>query len=160
MDTPGLIAVGLAIALGLVGIVVAAIPGLILVWVAVLVWALVEQTAIAWVGLGIATVLLILGQIGKFTFPGRRLKEAGIPNRTLLFGALLSIIGFFVIPVIGFVIGFVLGVYLSERQRLGSHQQAWPSTKHALRAAGLSILIELTAGLLIAVVWLAAVLIG
>lgn len=160
MDTAGLVAVGLAIAVGLAGIVVAALPGLILVWGAVLVWALVEKTALSWVILGIATLLLVLGQIGKYTFPGRRLKEAGIPNRSLLIGGLLSLIGFFVIPVVGFVIGFVFGVYLSERQRLGNHQQAWPSTKHALKAAGLSILIELGAGLLIAVVWLGAVLLG
>jgi ABC-type Fe3+ transport system permease subunit len=73
-------------------------------------------------------------------------------------GGLLSIAGFFLIPVVGFIIGFVVGVYLSERQRLGSHPEAWPSTRKALSAAGLSILIELASGLLIAGTWLVAVL--
>ena len=158
MDTPGLIAVGLAIAIGLVGVVVAALPGLILVWGAVLVWALVEKTTVAWVVLLVATALLILGQIGKYLVPGRRLREAGVPRRSLVVGGLLSIAGFFLIPVVGFIIGFVVGVYLSERQRLGSHEQAWPSTRKALSAAGLSILIELACGLLIAGTWLASVL--
>jgi uncharacterized protein len=158
MDTPGLIAVGLAIAVGLVGIVVAALPGLILVWGAVLVWALVEKTTLGWIVLTAATALLIFGQIGKYMVPGRRLREAGVPRRSLVIGGLLSIVGFFLIPVVGFIVGFVVGVYASERQRLGSHEHAWPSTRKALSAAGLSILIELAAGLLIAGSWLAAVL--
>ena len=158
MDIPGLIAVGLAIAIGLVGIVVAALPGLILVWGAVLVWALVEKTTVAWVVLGVATALLIFGQIGKYLVPGRRLREAGVPRRSLVIGGLLSIVGFFLIPIVGFIIGFVVGVYLSERQRLMSHELAWPSTRKALSAAGLSILIELACGLLIAGTWLAVLL--
>ena len=55
-------------------------------------------------------------------------------------------------------VGFPLGVYLSELQRLGAHANAWASTKHALRATGLSILIELIGASLAAAVWLTAVL--
>jgi uncharacterized protein len=88
--------------------------------------------------------------------PGRRLKTAGVPNRTLLVGALLGFIGFFVIPVIGMFIGFVLGVYVAERARVGG-ALAWPSTKGALRAVGVSILIELVAASLAAIVWVAGV---
>ena len=55
----------------------------------------------------------------------------------------LGVVGFFVIPVVGLFVGFVLGIYLAERRRVGQ-ADAWPSTKAALRAVGLSILIELT----------------
>jgi hypothetical protein len=71
----------------------------------------------------------------------------------------LAIVGFFVIPVVGFFIGFPLGVYLEESRRLGRHAAAWDSTREALRAMGLSILIELTATALAAGVWLAVVLV-
>jgi uncharacterized protein YqgC (DUF456 family) len=157
MDTPGVIVVGLVILVGLVGVVVAAVPGLILVYGAVLVWAFVEG-GVAWVIVGIATVLLVAGETGKYIIPGRRLKEAGVPKRSMIAGGLAAIIGFFVIPVVGLFIGFPAGVYLSERQRLGDHQRAWPSTKSALAATGLSILIELTAALFVAGLWLLAVL--
>jgi uncharacterized protein len=70
----------------------------------------------------------------------------------------LAVVGFFVIPVVGFFIGFPLGVYLEERRRLGPHAAAWRSTREALRAMGLSILIELTATALAAGAWLAVVL--
>lgn len=158
LEPVGEILVAVAIAVGLVGIVVAAIPGLILIWGAVLVWALVEQTVTGWFVLGLATVLTIVGQVVKYMIPGRRLRDAGIPKRSILAGAVLSIVGFFVIPIVGFIIGFVLGVYLAERYRLGTHIRAWPSTKQAMKAAGLSILIELVAGLGIAGSWAFAVL--
>jgi uncharacterized protein YqgC (DUF456 family) len=149
----------LVILAGLIGVVVAAVPGLILVYGAVLVWAIVERTAAAWIVLGIATVLLIAGETGKYLIPGRRLREAGVPKRSMIAGGFAAIAGFFLIPVIGLFIGFPLGVYLSERQRLGAHERAWPSTKSAIKATGLSIIIELTAALLVAGIWLIAVLI-
>jgi hypothetical protein len=66
------------------------------------------------------------------------------------------VVSFFVIPVVGLFIGFVLGVYLAEHHRLGG-KAAWPSTRHALKAVGVSILIELAAGLVATFVWVTGV---
>jgi uncharacterized protein len=60
--------------------------------------------------------------------------------------------------VVGLFIGFVLGVYLAERLRLGANGRAWTSTKTALRVAGLSAVIELVTGLAMAIIWLIAAL--
>jgi hypothetical protein len=103
--------------------------------------------------MAVATAFLAVGAVAKFLLPGRRLKAA-VPTSTLVAGALLAVVGFFVIPVVGLLVGFVAGIYAAERARLGPGR-AWPSTKAALRAVGLSILIELAAGLLAAAVWLA-----
>ena len=54
--------------------------------------------------------------------------------------------------------GFVAGVYLAERRRLGPGA-AGPSTWPALRAVGVSILIELTAAVLAASAWVAGVVV-
>jgi hypothetical protein len=94
----------------------------------------------------------------KYALPGRGLRTAGVPNRTLVVGGVLGVVGFFVVPVVGLVVGFVLGVYVAELQRLGS-TAAWPSTKAALKAVGLSILIELAAGLAATALWLTAVVV-
>jgi uncharacterized protein len=152
--------VGVAILVGLLGVLVPALPGLLLVWGAVLVWALVERTATAWVVLAVASVLFAVSQVVKYLVPGRRMRAAGVPWSSLAAGGVLAIVGFFVIPVVGAVLGFVGGIYAAERLRLGGHQAAWPSTVHALKAAGLSVLIELGAGLLIGGAWLAAVLLA
>lgn len=141
--------VGLAVLVGVLGVIVPVLPGSLLILVAVLVWAVQDGSGTAWTVFSVTVVLLALGTVVKYAVPGRSLKAAGVPNRTLLVGGLLGLVGFFVIPVIGLFIGFVLGVYLGELQRVG-RDDAWPSTRHALRAAGLSVLIELVAAALAA----------
>lgn len=147
---------GLAIIVGILGVIVPILPGLVLCWLGVLAWAVfVDNGAGRWAVLALVTLIAATGTVVKYLWPGRNLKRGGVPNRTLLVGGVLGLVGFFVIPVVGLVIGFVLGVWLAERVRLGDSRQAWPSTKHALKAAGLAMLIELAAGLGILVVWLA-----
>lgn len=148
----------LIILLGLAGIVLPILPGgAILVGAAVLLWASVgPNDAAGWVVFAIAAAILLLGLITKYAVPGRNLKAAGIPLSTQLAGALAGIVGFFVIPVVGLLIGFVLGVYLAELRRVG-HDAARTSTWLALKAAGTSILIDLSAALLATGVWITGV---
>jgi uncharacterized protein len=149
--------VALVIAVGLVGVIVPVLPGSLLVLGAVLVWALDIGSTTGWIVLGVATAFIALGNVVKYVVPGRRLRQNEIPNSTLVLGGILGVVGFFVIPVIGLVVGFVLGVYLAELRRVGGNQ-AWPATVHALKAVGLSILIELAATLCAAAAWVAGVL--
>lgn len=148
---------GLAILVGLVGIVVPILPGALLVAAGLLGWAIADGSATAWTAAGVGLALLALGQVVKYVVPGRRLQAAGVPNRTLMLGGLVGIVGFFVVPVVGLFIGFVLGVYAAEIRRVGS-ADAWPSTWAAMKAAGLSILIELASALLAATAFLVGVL--
>jgi uncharacterized protein YqgC (DUF456 family) len=145
---------GIAIAIGVVGVVIPVVPGLLLGWLGVLFWAVFDDApgAVRWTVLAVATVVAVLGAAVKYLVPGKKLKSAGVPNTALLAGGVLGLIGFFVVPVVGLILGFVLGVFLVERARLGPGQ-AWPSTKRALAAAGLAMLIEFTTALGVAVVW-------
>ena len=158
MSDVGLIVVGLAIATGLVGIVVPVLPGALLAWAAIAVWALAVGGATAWAVLGVATLAIGGAQVVKVLVPGRRLRDAGVPRRSIAAGVVLAVVGFFVIPIVGLFIGFPLGVYVEERRRLRRHASAWRSTREALRAMGLSIVIELSATVIAAGAWLAAVL--
>jgi uncharacterized protein len=90
----------------------------------------------------------------KYVIPDRRLRAAGVPRRSIVIGGLLGVLGFFVIPVVGLVIGFLGGVYLAERRRLGGHAAAWQSTVLAVRAAGLAVMVELAGALVAALAWL------
>jgi uncharacterized protein YqgC (DUF456 family) len=145
--------VGLVVLVGLVGIVVPLMPGTLLVAGAVVVWAVDDGSATAWVCTAVALGLLAVGLVVKYAVPGRRLKGSGVPTSTLVLGAVFALVGFFVIPVLGAFLGFVLGVYVAEVRRLGS-RRAWPATRSALAAVGLSVLIELVAALLATAVWL------
>jgi hypothetical protein len=110
--------------------------------------------------LAIVTLLALAGTALKYLLPGRRMRTEGVPTATMLTGGALGVVGFFVVPVVGLFLGFVLGVYLAERARLGQHQAAWASTVVALKAAGWSMLIELLTGLLMAGAWVIGLLTG
>lgn len=144
------------VAVGIVGIVLPILPGLVLVVAGVAVWAVPRGDAVAWIVLGIVVAIVVIGSVAKYLLPGRALRESGVPGRTIAAGAVLGVIGFFVIPVIGLFIGFVLGIYLAELSRLSGHDAAWPSTRRALTAVGWSIVIEMATGLLAAAVWVGA----
>jgi uncharacterized protein YqgC (DUF456 family) len=150
--------VALAIAVGLAGILVPILPGSALVLAAILLWAWDVGGTTAWLVLAVAAAILVAGTVVKYLLPNRRLKDAGIPSSTQWIGAGAGIVGFFVIPVVGLLVGFVVGVYLAEYHRLGG-RSAWPSTRHALQAVGLSILIELAAALAATLVWVVGVVV-
>ena len=153
--TDGLVCV--AVLVGLVGVVVPVLPGTVLILGAVLVWAALTGTVTGWGVLALVAGLLVAGAVVKYVVPGRRLRTDGVPRRTLVLGAVVGAVGFFVVPLVGLVLGFVAGVYLSELQRVG-RGAAWRSTRSALRAVGVSVLIELTAALAAAGTWLVAAL--
>jgi uncharacterized protein YqgC (DUF456 family) len=152
------VVVGLAIAVGLVGVVVPVVPGALLVWAAIVVWGIVVGTATGWAVGAAATLVIAGGQIVKYTIPRKQLQRQGVPNRSLIVGGLIAIVGFFVIPVVGLFIGFVVGTYASELQRVGP-RLAWPSTWAALRAVGVSMLLELASVLLATTAWIIGVVV-
>jgi uncharacterized protein len=134
-------------------VVVPVLPGALLVWAAILVWSGVTQTTSGWVVLAVATVSVAAAQVVKYVIPDRQLRAGGVPRRSIVLGGLLALVGFFVVPVIGLFIGFVGGVYLSERRRLREHDAAWRATMLAARAAGVSVVIELAGALVAALSW-------
>ncbi|WP_163512362.1 DUF456 domain-containing protein [Fodinicola acaciae] len=147
------------IVVGLVGGVIQVVPGPALCWVGVLVWVIFTDAGWGrWVVLVVATLLAIVGTIVKFAIPGKQLKESGVPTVTILAGIVLGIVGMFVIPVVGLFVGFVLGVFLAEALRAKSFSGAWPSTVEALKATGLSVLIELLTAFAIAVTFVLGVI--
>jgi uncharacterized protein YqgC (DUF456 family) len=146
---------GLLVVVGLFGIVVPVLPGTLLVLLGFLVWASETGTTESWSVLALAAAVLAVGTVVKYALPGRRLKAA-VPTSTLLVGGLVAVVGFFVIPVVGMLVGFPIGVYVAERLRVGA-AGAWPSTRAALIALAHSILIELVAALLATAVWIAGV---
>ncbi|MGW1881433.1 DUF456 domain-containing protein [Streptomyces sp. NPDC001970] len=149
--------VGMVMLLGLVGVLVPGVPGTWLVWSGVLWWSLHAQTNLAWWILVGATALLLVDQVVVWQLGPRRMRGAGITPRMALFAGLGALAGFVLLPVVGTVVGFVGGVYVSERLRLGGHGEAVTSTRTVMRAAGTSVLVELLGCLLVVGAWVGAV---
>ena len=149
------------IVVGIVGVVVPVLPGLLLCWASVLVWALLSDGGAGrWVVLGVVTVWVVLGTVVKYAWPGRRLKDAGIPTRTFVVGVVGALLGMVFVPVVGLPLGFVAGIWVAERIRFGDAAAAWPSTRQAVLGAGLSVLVELCAAGLVLGTFLAGVVLG
>jgi uncharacterized protein YqgC (DUF456 family) len=153
VSTGGIILVALAIAVGIIGIVVPLLPGTLLVFAAIAVWAFLEGNPTGWVTLGVVGGILGGTALIKYTWPVRRMRAADVRTLSLVAGGALGVVGFFVIPVLGLVIGFVLGVYLAELANRRDQRMAWASTKHALKGVALSVGVELVGALLATVVW-------
>ncbi|GAA2092835.1 MULTISPECIES: DUF456 domain-containing protein [Brevibacterium] len=133
---------GLLMLVGCVGIVVPVLPGSILIGISALVWAIVLGGGAAWTAFGVIGVLVGVGMAASWVLTGKRLKERGIPNSSMLMGGVLAVVGFFVVPVVGLLLGFVVGLWLAEWRRLGEARPAWDSSWTALKAAGVGILVE------------------
>ena len=153
MELPGLILVGLAIAIGIIGTIIQLYPGLPIILIAIGIWAWAVGTATAWWIFAAVATVIILSYILSFVLPAKLMRDEGAPWSALTAGILLAFIGFFVIPVVGMPIGFVVGVYTAEWVRLKDNAGAWRQTKSALKGVLLSILIELIAGTLSAGLW-------
>lgn len=155
-----LLLVGLVILLGLCGVLVPGVPGSWLVWAGILWWALKDPQPLAWSVLVGASAALSLLQVARCALPPRRLRESGATPRMAVYAGTGAFAGFFLIPVLGTVPGFLGGIYLCERLRLGRPGDARAAVRTAMRAGGWSVLAELFTCLLIMGAWLGAVLWG
>ena len=133
----------LAIAVGLTGIVVPVLPGSILIIAALLGWALGMQSTAAWWAFGVGAALALAGLLSSAVLTGRKLKQRKVPNTSILAGVVVGVVGMFVIPVVGLIVGFAVGLLLSEYLRRRSLPEAWSASYAALKAMGLGILLEL-----------------
>ncbi len=161
MSTAAVLLVAFVIALGVVGTVVPGVPGLPLAWVAVLAWTLLDGGGFGhWVVLLIVTLLMVGGIAAKYVLSERRMRRQGAPRRTLVVAALGGLLGFFLVPVIGVFLGLAVGALLAEYARLHELRAAWASTRGVLVALGIGTLIEIAAGVAMALTWTAGALLG
>lgn len=159
MDLEQLITVlcGLAIGVGVVGVVIPILPGGILILASLLIWALTVQSAPGWVAFAVGGLITLVGMISGTVLTGRKLHQRKIPGRSITVGLVLGVVGMFVIPVVGLLVGFLVGLLLSETARLKDFRAAATSSVEALKALGIGILVELLLACLAGSAWIIAV---
>ncbi|MEU3791016.1 DUF456 domain-containing protein [Streptomyces fructofermentans] len=155
-----LLLVGVVILLGLGGVLVPGAPGSWLVWAAVLWWTFEDPQTLSWGVLVGATGLLFVAQVIRWRLPPRQLRTSGATPRMAAYAGVGALLGFFLVPVLGAIPGFIGGGYLAERLRLGGQGEAKASVRTVMRKGGTSVLVELFTCLLIMGAWLGAVIWG
>lgn len=152
--------IAVVMVIGLAGVLLPGLPGTLLILAAGVAWAvMVDESGTApWTVVAVMTVLFVAGTVAKYALPGRRL-SGQLPRSTLLYGAAGAAVGFVVLPPVGLLIGGVVGVYFAEARRLGPGREARRSTIEVLKAVGIGILAELTAGVLMIATWIVGVVV-
>ncbi|MGH2787127.1 MAG: DUF456 family protein [Actinomycetota bacterium] len=161
MNWPVLIVVAATMAVGLLGVVVPFVPGLPLIWLAALVYGLIEGfDGAGVVGMVVITALLVAGIVAKVLIPSHRAVAGGAPRSSIVVAAGTGLIAFFLIPVVGLPVGAVGGLLAAEYRRLNDWQQAWQSTRIVVVGFGVGVLVEFAAGIGMIVAWMLWVAVG
>lgn len=153
--------VGVVMVVGLVGVVVPVLPGLLLSFLAVVAWALLDGGGwVRWLTVVVVGAVALGGYVLGTVLPSRQTAQAGVPDWVVLAGAVGMVVGFFTIPVVGIVVGGVLGVWLAELVRTRDAGRAWRVTWATLKGFGLGAAAQFAAGLAMIAVWLTGVLVS
>lgn len=146
---------GFVMAAGVVGAIIPVIPGPMLIVGAALVYGLLSR--FGWLGgfaFAVIVLLWLVTLLAGWVLPQAGGAQRGASREALLVSSLLGIVGFFLIPILGAPIGFVVGMMAMEYQRGRNLGEAWEKTKGVLVGVGIGMLVEVTASIIMVALWL------
>ena len=137
-----------AMLVGLIGIVLPVIPGTVVIFLAALIYAVLEgfQT-VGWptlVVLGLLTVVATTADIWASTIGA---KVSGASGWSVVVGLVGGLVGFVIFSLPGAIIGAVLGVLLTEIARVGDWRQALKAGSGWMVGWVVSTIVQLAIGL-------------
>lgn len=153
--------------IGLFGIVLPLIPGIALIWLAALGYAILEGfAAIDWLSFTTITAIALIAGTADIWMPLMGSKRSGASRRALLFGLVGSAIGFLVLtpmfPIIGSLIGgilgYALGILLGQYHKYRDWNIALKASVGGIAGWGISMVVQMIGGLLIVVIFIWQVL--
>ncbi len=145
--------------IGLVGLLVPVFPGLTVIWLAALGYALIQAWAgamhwVDWLLFAVLSVLMLVGNVVDNLIIARRMRNHAIPWRNILLCYALGIVASIVAtPLVGLVITPLALVGL-EYLRLRDRHRAFESARAYLIGWGIAFLARFGIGLLMIGGWL------
>lgn len=153
-DTAATLLVALVMIVGLAGTVIPFVPGLALILAAAIVYGLL--VGFGSVGTAVAVVLALIvcvGVIKSIIVPQRMAEGSGVSRSSQLVALLGAVLGLLFIPVIGVVVGALVGLFAAELVSQHSVPAALRSTWAVAKGIGLSTLIDVGLAMLMIGVW-------
>lgn len=145
--------------IGLLGLIVPIFPGLTIMWLGTLVYALLQNSAgnmtgWDWFLFGLITLLMLTGNVVDNIIIARKMRDKYIPWSSILFAFVASIIAsIFFTPLIGLVAAPV-GLFLAEVRRLKNRDAAIDSTKTYMIGWGWAFAARFLIGVLMIGCWM------
>lgn len=144
---------------GLAGLVVPIFPGLVVIWLATLIYALIQASMqnmiwFEWVLFAIITLLMIAGSVVDNLIIAQRVREKQVPWGSIILGYLAGIIAsLFFTPLIG-IFAAPAGLFGAEYMRLRDTRLALASTRAWMTGWGITIAVRIAIGVVMIGLWM------
>jgi len=148
------IGAGLLMLVGMLGVVIPVLPDIVLIWLSALGYGLIVGWGAwgGWLFAGI-TLMAVIAIASDIWASGVGAKVGGASMRSILIGIVLGLIGLIFTP-IGAVIGFLVGVFISEYVRLQDTEKALRGVFGVSIGYGASFGVKLILSILMIAAWL------
>jgi uncharacterized protein YqgC (DUF456 family) len=148
-----------ALLFGLVGLIVPVFPGLVVMWIVALLYALIQamagnMTGWDWLLFALITVLMIAGSIGDNLIIAYKMRDKYIPWSSILWAFAAGIVASFFLTPLGGLVAAPVGLFLAEMQRLKDRDAAMASTKAYMIGWGWAFGVRFIIGLMIIGSWM------
>ncbi|MFW6183550.1 MAG: DUF456 domain-containing protein [Chloroflexota bacterium] len=147
---------------GLAGVIIPLMPGSLLIWLTVVVYAVAERAngfaAIDPLTLIVITLIALVTGLSDLWLPLVGARVSGSSWRALVFGVVGGILGTFILPLVGSIAGYALGILLGEYQKYGDWDKALKAGAGGLAGWGIATALQLGGGLLILIIFVWQVL--
>jgi len=143
---------------GLVGLLIPIFPGLTIMWLGTLVYALVQAGAgqmnwVDWLLFTLITLLMIGGNIIDNIIIAKHVRDKNVPWSSIIWAFAAGIIlSLFFTPIAG-MIASPVGLYLAEWYRLKDKQTAFANTKAWMTGWGWSLAARFGIGVVMIIFW-------
>lgn len=149
----------LALLAGLFGLLIPVFPGLTVMWVGTLVYALFQSAAgnmtwVDWTLFALITLLMIGGNIVDNIIIAKHVRDKNVPWSSIIWAfAAGLVVSLFFTPIAG-IIASPLGLFLAEWQRLKEKQAAFDNTKAWMTGWGWSLAARFGIGVVMLAFWM------
>ncbi len=154
-QSPWFIPILLAVmAVGLLGLLFYIIPGLTIIWLAVLAYGIV--TGFNWYSgilFGVITLLMIGGNLVDNLIMGDQARKSGASWPAILVALVAGIAGTFILPPFGGLLFAAVGILVFEWIRKKDFKEGLKSTGGILKGCGMAVVLRFLIGCLMIVLW-------
>lgn len=153
IQTFTMIGVLTAMLVGLVGLLIPIYPGLLIIWLAALIYGIVHGfSTLGFIILGVMTLFLVGGEIVDNLMMAAGARGSNVPWKNILLAMLAALLLTFLHPLAGLV-GAPLTLYLLEFNRLRDKNKALQAVRGLLIGWGLGFATRFGIGLLMILLW-------
>ncbi|MCB8925707.1 MAG: DUF456 domain-containing protein [Ardenticatenaceae bacterium] len=141
--------------LSLIGTIIPIIPGVLLMWVIVFIYAWVDGfTAVSTASFIIISLIALITGTSDIWLTLFGAKKGGASVKSMLIGTVGAVVGSFIFPIIGTIAGYIAGLLLGEYWQHGDWEIAKKAGIGGLTGWGVATIIQFIGGLFIFVIFL------